>query len=39
MDLILRNARITGGDPVDIGIDDGKIVAIEVDLALSLIHI
>lgn len=33
MDLILRNARITGGDPVDIGIDDGKIVAIEVDLA------
>ena len=36
MNLILRNARITGangGEPVDIGIDGGKIVSIEVNLA------
>ncbi|MGI9332052.1 MAG: amidohydrolase family protein [Gammaproteobacteria bacterium] len=36
MDLILRNARIAGtgeGHPVDIGIDDGKIVIIEANLS------
>jgi len=36
MDLILRNARVVGvndDNPVDIGIDDGKIVAIEPNLA------
>ncbi len=36
MDLILRNARIAGADdgpPVDIGIDKGRIVAIEPNLA------
>ncbi len=36
MDLILRNARVIGiygGDPVDIGIDEGKIVAIETGLS------
>jgi cytosine deaminase len=36
MDLILRNARVigvNGDDPVDIGIDDGRIAAIEPNLA------
>ena len=36
MDLILRNARIAGGEsgpPADIGIEDGRIAAIEVGLA------
>lgn len=36
MDLILRNARVAGangGDPVDIGVDDGTIVAIEPGLS------
>ena len=36
MDLIMRNARVTGangGEPVDIGVDGGKIVAIEANLA------
>ena len=36
MDLILRNALVVGvndGNPVDIGIDGGKIAAIEPDLA------
>ena len=36
MDLILRSARVTGvngGEPVDIGVDGGKIVAIEANLA------
>ena len=36
MDLILRNARVAGqedGPPVDIGIDQGRIVAIEPGLA------
>ena len=36
MELILRNARVIGAngrDPVDIGIDGGKIVAIEAELA------
>jgi cytosine deaminase len=32
MDLIIRNARISGGAPVDIGITAGKIVAIEPNL-------
>lgn len=38
MDLILRNARIVGqrdGAPVDIGIDKGRIVAIQPGLAAS----
>src|SRR5271156_5186322 len=29
MDLIIQNARVMGGSPVDIGISDGRIVAIE----------
>ncbi len=36
MDLILRNARVAGangGDPVDIGVNDGTIVAIEPGLS------
>ncbi len=36
MDLILRNALVVGvndGNPVDIGVDGGKIAAIEPDLA------
>jgi cytosine deaminase len=33
MDLVIRNARITGRPPVDIGIEAGKIVAIEANLA------
>ena len=36
MDLIIRNARLAGGPgtaPIDIGIDDGRIVAIEPRLA------
>jgi len=36
MDLILRNARVVGvndGNPVDIGIDDGRIAVIEPNLA------
>ena len=35
MDLILRNAVLSGGNGrnVDIGIEDGRIKAIEVDLA------
>ena len=32
MDLIIRNARALGGSPVDIGVADGKIVAIEASL-------
>lgn len=32
MDLIIRNARLSGGPPVDIGIAGGKIVAIEPGL-------
>ena len=33
MDLILRNARIVGANSVDIGVNDGVIVAIEPGLA------
>ncbi len=36
VDLILRNARVAGADdrpPVDIGIDKGRIAAIEPNLA------
>ena len=33
MDLVIRNARIFGGPPVDIGIAAGRIVAIEAGLA------
>ena len=33
MDLIIRNARILGNPPVDIGIRAGKIIAIETNLA------
>jgi cytosine deaminase len=33
MDLIIRNARVASGSPVDIGIEAGKIVAIEARLA------
>ncbi len=36
MELILRNARVVetnGGNPVDIGIDDGKIACIEANLS------
>ena len=33
MDLIIRNARLAGGPPVDIGIAEGKIVAIEAGLS------
>jgi cytosine deaminase len=33
MDLIIRNARLAGGSPVDIGVAGGKIVAIEAGLA------
>ncbi len=36
MDLILRNARVVGandGNPVDIGIDGGRIAAIEAALS------
>ena len=33
MDLIIRNARVLGGSPVDIGLANGKIVAIETNLA------
>lgn len=33
MDLIIRNARLASGSPVDIGIEAGKIVAIEARLA------
>jgi cytosine deaminase len=33
MDLIIRNARVFGGSPVDIGVSGGKIVAVESGLA------
>jgi cytosine deaminase len=33
MDLIIRNARLSGGSPVDIGVSGGKIVAIEAGLS------
>jgi cytosine deaminase len=33
MDLIIRNARVFGGEPVDIGVSDGKIVAISAVLS------
>jgi cytosine deaminase len=33
MDLVIRNARIVGKPPIDIGIASGKIVAIETNLA------
>ena len=33
MDLIIRNARLSGGSPVDIGVSGGKIVAIATGLA------
>jgi cytosine deaminase len=33
MDLIIRNARLAGGSPLDIGVAGGKIVAIEAGLA------
>jgi cytosine deaminase len=33
MDLIIRNARVFGGAPVDIGVSGGKIVAIDAGLA------
>jgi cytosine/creatinine deaminase len=33
MDLIIRNARLSGGSPVDIGVSGGKIVAITSGLA------
>jgi cytosine/creatinine deaminase len=33
MDLVIRNARVFGAAPVDIGIQAGKIVAIEANLA------
>jgi cytosine/creatinine deaminase len=33
MDLIIRNARLAGGSPVDIGVAGGKIVAVEAGLA------
>jgi cytosine/creatinine deaminase len=32
MDLVIRNSRVFGGPPVDIGIEGGKIVAIEPNL-------
>jgi cytosine deaminase len=32
MDLVIRNARLSGNAPIDIGIQAGKIVAIETDL-------
>jgi cytosine deaminase len=32
MDLVIRNARLMGSSPVDIGIQAGKIVAIEANL-------
>ena len=33
MDLVIRNARVFGAAPVDIGIQAGKIVAVEANLA------
>jgi cytosine deaminase len=33
MDLVIRNARVFGGAPVDIGVQGGKIVAVEANLA------
>jgi cytosine/creatinine deaminase len=33
MDLIIRNARVFGGSPVDIGVADGRIVAIEAGIS------
>ena len=35
MDLIIRDARLFDGSPVDIGVADGKIVAIQTGLAAS----
>jgi cytosine deaminase len=35
MDLVIRNARLAGSSPVDIGIQAGKIVAIEADLSTT----
>jgi cytosine deaminase len=33
MDLIIRNARVFGNEAVDIGIEDGKIVALEAGIS------
>src|ERR1700753_1198075 len=33
MDLVIRNARVSGAAPVDIGVQAGKIVAVAPDLA------
>jgi cytosine/creatinine deaminase len=33
MDLVIRNARLSGNAPIDIGIQAGKIVAIETNLS------
>jgi cytosine/creatinine deaminase len=35
MDLVIRNARLAGSSPVDIGIQAGRIVAIEADLSAT----
>ena len=35
MDLVIRNARVFGGSPVDIGFSRGKIVAIEAGLCID----
>jgi cytosine deaminase len=35
MDLILRNARVDGGEAVDVGIDKGRIAAIAAGLAAA----
>jgi cytosine deaminase len=38
MDLIIRNARLFGGAPTDIGVAGGKIVAIEAGLAAAALE-